>query len=58
LGAGLNPMELQAKLMVIIGLIITAFFIWVNEKEYEEIYAFKGVAELGYDIYLLAIAKN
>jgi hypothetical protein len=48
LGAGLNPMELQAKLMVIIGLIITAFFIWVNEKEYEEIYAFKLVRNPGY----------
>jgi class 3 adenylate cyclase len=34
-------MRLQAKLMVIIGLTLTAFFVWVNGEIPQKIYAFK-----------------
>lgn len=37
----LNRLELQAKLMMIIGLTLTAFFIWVNQEIVEKIYALK-----------------
>jgi adenylate cyclase len=37
----LNRMELQAQIMVIIGLTLTAFFVWVNEGIPQKIYAFK-----------------
>ncbi|MTJ12534.1 adenylate/guanylate cyclase domain-containing protein [Anabaena sp. UHCC 0187] len=37
----LNRMKLQAKLMMIIGLTLTAFFMWVNEGIPQKISAFK-----------------
>ena len=40
----LNRMKLQAQIMVIIGLTLTAFFIWVNQGIAQKISALK----LGY----------
>ncbi|MTJ53121.1 hypothetical protein FJR38_10950 [Anabaena sp. UHCC 0253] len=37
----LSRMKLQAKLMIIIGLTLTAFFVWVNEGIPQKIHAFK-----------------
>jgi adenylate cyclase len=37
----LNRMKLQAKLMMMIGLTLTAFFMWVNQGIAEKIYALK-----------------
>jgi hypothetical protein len=37
----LNRMKLQAKLMMIIGLTITAFLVWVNQGILQKIYALK-----------------
>ncbi|MBS3027845.1 MAG: adenylate/guanylate cyclase domain-containing protein [Dolichospermum sp. DET50] len=37
----LNRLELQAQLMMIIGLTLTAFFMWVNEGITKKIYALK-----------------
>ncbi|MGM3309172.1 adenylate/guanylate cyclase domain-containing protein [Anabaena sp. WFMT] len=37
----LKRLQLQTKIMLIAGLTLTAFFIWVNQQPQEKIYAFK-----------------